>query len=128
LRRAGGGAGDVCRKHGVSSATLYKWKARYGGLELSGARKTRNAKLKKLPADAMLDNAMLNVFRIKLIKPVLKLGCRSDVFATEQKGGDRAHYHDLIVFAPRRLWHCGIRPPLGGQKFCGRGYALCLAA
>ena len=55
---------DVCRKHGVSSATFYKWKARYGGLDVSDARRLKaledeNAKLKKLLAEAMLDNAML---------------------------------------------------------------------
>ena len=55
---------DVCRKHGVSSATVYKWKAKYGGLEVSDARKLRaleneNAKLKKLLAEAMLDNAIV---------------------------------------------------------------------
>ena len=55
---------DVCRKHGISSATFYKWKARYGGLEVSDAKRLKaledeNAKLKKLLAEAMLDNAML---------------------------------------------------------------------
>src|SRR5438309_1263249 len=55
---------DVCRKHGISSATFYKWKAKYGGLEVSDARRLNaledeNAKLKKLLAEAMLDNAML---------------------------------------------------------------------
>jgi putative transposase len=55
---------DVCRKHGVSSAIFYKWKARYGGLDVSDARRLKaledeNAKLKKLLAEAMLDNAML---------------------------------------------------------------------
>ena len=55
---------DLCRKHGISSATFYKWKAKYGGLEVSDARRLRsledeNAKLKKLLAEAMLDNAML---------------------------------------------------------------------
>jgi putative transposase len=54
----------VCRKHGISSATFYKWKARYGGLEVSDAKRLKaledeNAKLKKLLAEAMLDNAML---------------------------------------------------------------------
>ena len=52
----------VCRKHGISDATFYKWKARYGGLEVSEARRLRaledeNAKLKRLLAEAMLDNA-----------------------------------------------------------------------
>lgn len=55
---------EVCRKHGISQNTFYKWKARYGGLEVSDARKlksleTENARLKRLLADAMLDNAVL---------------------------------------------------------------------
>jgi putative transposase len=61
---AGGRGEDICRKHGISSTTFYKWKARYGGLEVSGAKRLKaledeNAKLKKLLAEAMLDNAML---------------------------------------------------------------------
>jgi putative transposase len=52
------------RKHGVSGATFYKWKAKYGGLEVSDARRLKvleieNSKLKKLLAEAMLDNVML---------------------------------------------------------------------
>jgi putative transposase len=63
-QEAGAKTADVCRKHGVSSATFYKWKARYGGLDVSDARRLKaladeNAKLKKLLAEAMLDNAML---------------------------------------------------------------------
>ncbi len=55
---------DVCRKHGISGATFYKWKAKYGGLNVSEARRLKvleaeNTKLKKLLAEAMLDNAML---------------------------------------------------------------------
>jgi putative transposase len=55
---------DVCRKHGISSATFYKWKAKYGGLEVSDARRLKalddeNRRLKKLLAEAILDNAML---------------------------------------------------------------------
>jgi putative transposase len=54
----------VCRKHGVSEATFYKWKAKFGGLDVSEARRLRqledeNTRLKKLLADAMLDNAVL---------------------------------------------------------------------
>ena len=61
---AGAATADVCRKHGVSSATFYKWKAKYGGLEVSDAKRLRsledeNRRLKKLLAEAMLDNAML---------------------------------------------------------------------
>jgi putative transposase len=55
---------EVCRKHGISSATFYKWKSKFGGLEVSEAKRLRaleeeNAKLKKLLAEAMLDNAVL---------------------------------------------------------------------
>ena len=61
---AGAKTADVCRRHGISSATFYKWKAKYGGLDVSDAKRLRaleaeNARLKKLLADAMLDNAML---------------------------------------------------------------------
>ena len=55
---------DVCRKYGISSATFNKWKAKYGGLEVSDAKRLKaledeNAKLKKLLAEAELDKAML---------------------------------------------------------------------
>ena len=55
---------EVCRRHGISSATFYKWKAKYGGLQGSDARRLKvledeNAKPKKLLAEAMLDVAML---------------------------------------------------------------------
>jgi len=61
---AGMATADVCRKHGISSATFYKWKSKYGGLDVSDAGRLRaledeNAKLKKLLAGAMLDNAVL---------------------------------------------------------------------
>ena len=63
-QEAGAKTADVCRKHGISGATFYKWKAKYGGMEVSDARRLKvledeNAKLKKLLAEAMLDNAML---------------------------------------------------------------------
>jgi len=55
---------DICRKHGISSPTFYNWKARYGGLDVSEARRLKaledeNAKLKRMLADAMLDNVAL---------------------------------------------------------------------
>jgi putative transposase len=55
---------DVCRKHGISTPTFYAWKAKYGGMEVSEAKRLKsledeNAKLKRLLADAMLDNVAL---------------------------------------------------------------------
>ena len=61
---AGVSAMDLCRKHGVSDANIYKWKANFGGMDVSEAKRLRrledeNAKLKRLLADAMLDNVAL---------------------------------------------------------------------
>ena len=55
---------DLCRKHGVSDASIYNWKARFGGMDVSEARRLKslgdeNGRLKRLLADAMLDNAAL---------------------------------------------------------------------
>ncbi len=63
-QEAGHRTADICRKHGISEGTFYKWKAKFGGLEVSDARRLRaledeNAKLKKLLAETMLDNAVL---------------------------------------------------------------------
>jgi len=61
---AGAKTEEVCRRHGISHATFYKWKAKYGGLDVSEARRLKsleddNRRLKKLLAEAMLDNAGL---------------------------------------------------------------------
>ena len=61
---AGAKTADLARKHGISEATLYNWKAKYGGLDVSDAKRLRiledeNRKLKKLLAESMLDNAAL---------------------------------------------------------------------
>ena len=61
---AGAKTGELARRHGVSEATIYNWKAKYGGLEVSEAKRLRsledeNAKLKRLLADAMLDDVVL---------------------------------------------------------------------
>jgi putative transposase len=63
-QEAGAATADVCRKHGISSGTFYKWKAKYGGLDVSDARRLKaledeNSKLKKLLAETMLDIAIL---------------------------------------------------------------------
>ena len=61
---AGAKTADLARRHGISEATIYNWKAKYGGLEVSEAKRLRsleeeNGKLKRLLADTMLDNAAL---------------------------------------------------------------------
>jgi putative transposase len=63
-QEAGAKTVDVCRRHGISDATFYKWKAKFGGMEVSEAKRLKaledeNARLKKLLAEAMLDNAVL---------------------------------------------------------------------
>ena len=63
-QESGARTADVCRRHGISSATYYKWKAKYGGLDVSDARRLKaledeNRRLKKLLAETMLDNTML---------------------------------------------------------------------
>ena len=61
---AGAKTADLARKHGISEATLYNWKAKYGGMEMSDAKRLRsleeeNRKLKRLLAESMLDQAAL---------------------------------------------------------------------
>jgi len=62
--QAGAAAAELCRKHGISDATFYTWRSKYGGMEVSDARKLKgleeeNAKLKKLLAESMLDVSTL---------------------------------------------------------------------
>ena len=67
---AGMKVGEICRKHGISDATYYKWKSKYGGLEVSEARRLRqledeNRRLKHLVADLTLDNQALKTVLAK---------------------------------------------------------------
>jgi len=62
--QAGASAADLCRKHGISDATFYTWRSKYGGMEVSEAKRLKaladeNAKLKKLLAESMLDVSTL---------------------------------------------------------------------
>jgi putative transposase len=64
LKLIGAKAEDLCRRHGISGTTFYKWKAKFGGMEASDAKRLRaledeNRRLKKLLAEQMLDNAAL---------------------------------------------------------------------
>jgi putative transposase len=61
---AGTGTAELCRKHGISQGTFYNWKAKFGGMDVSEAKRLKgledeNSRLKRLLADAMLDNAAL---------------------------------------------------------------------
>jgi putative transposase len=63
-QEAGAPTAEVCRRHGVSTATFYKWKAKFAGMGVSEAKRLKaledeNSKLKRLLADAMLDNTAL---------------------------------------------------------------------
>jgi len=63
-QEAGAKVADLCRRHGISDATFYNWKARFGGMDVSGAKRLKsledeNARLKKLLAEQMLDAAAL---------------------------------------------------------------------
>ena len=62
--QAGAKTAELCRKHGISDATFYKWRSRFGGMEVSDAKKLRaleaeNAKLKKLLAESIIDVSTL---------------------------------------------------------------------
>jgi putative transposase len=96
---------EVCRKHGVSTATFYKWKAKLGGLDVSDARRlktleTENARLKKLLADTMLDNAALKEL----------LGNPSDAAGTAG-GGAEGDGGAKSPSAERAAWSASIRRP-----------------
>ncbi|WP_086022819.1 IS3 family transposase [Sinorhizobium sp. CCBAU 05631] len=75
---AGTPVSELCRKHGVSDASIYKWKAKFGGMDVSEAKRLKtledeNAKLKRLLADAMLDNAALkDLFGKEVVTPAAK--------------------------------------------------------
>ena len=75
----GRGVAELCRKYRISDATFYKWRSKYGGLEVSEAKRLRsleleNAKLKRLLADAMLDVSTLKEMLGKLLTPRIRRG------------------------------------------------------
>ena len=104
-QEAGSKTADVCRKHGISEATFYNWKAKFGGMEVSDARRLKqleaeNARLKKLLADAMLDNAVLK-----------------DIAA---KNGDARGKEERCGGCARCAWYqraAGVHDPRRGPKF-----------
>ncbi|MGH7186521.1 MAG: IS3 family transposase, partial [Pseudomonadota bacterium] len=96
LHAAGAKASELCREHGISEATLYNWKARYGGLTVSEARRLKqleeeNRKLKKLLAEAMLDNAALkDIANGKLLRPAARRRAVRHAMAAHGLGQRRA--------------------------------------
>jgi putative transposase len=105
---AGLSAGDVCRKYGISDATFYKWRSRYGGMEISDARKLKtledeNRRLKKLLAETMLDASTLKEMLKKTsnaqhAETCCDLGCpREGLFAAARVSSGRPASQDLSL-------------------------------
>jgi len=77
--QAGLGAKELCRKHGISDATFYKWRSKYGGMEVSDARRLKtleseNAKLKKMLAEQVMDVATLKEMLGKIFRGPVRAG------------------------------------------------------
>ena len=117
-QEAGAKTADVCRKHGISDATFYKYKAKYGGLDVSDARKLKaledeNARLKKLLAEAMLDNAILKDVASKNGDARCEAGCGGSRLCAawgEPASGVRSSFGGSVERAlsqcsPRRCLH-----------------------
>jgi putative transposase len=103
---------NICRRHGISSATFYKYKSKYNGMKPSDPKRLRvledeNGKLKRLLAEQMLDNALLRESKSKTVTPVRK---RKAV----------AHLMEPHQFSQRRL-PCG---PIGKAKSVDRARAI----
>ncbi|WP_423825915.1 IS3 family transposase [Sandarakinorhabdus cyanobacteriorum] len=119
-QEAGMATAEVCRRHGISSATFYKWKAKYGGLEVSEAKRLRsledeNAKLKKLLAEAMLDIAVLkDISSKKMVTPDAKRN--AVVHARETFGLSERRACRLIGVARRVVRYEPTRPDDAGLR------------
>ena len=88
--QAGLGAKELCRKHGVSDATFYKWRSKFGGMEVPDVKKLKsleaeNAKLKKLLAEQMMD--------VSTLKEMLEKNFEARL---TQKRGDLGHVREAI--------------------------------
>nr|WP_154667607.1 IS3 family transposase [Leisingera caerulea] len=112
--QAGLGAKELCRKHGISDATFYKWRSKYGGMEVSDARRLKaleaeNAKLKKMLAEQMLDVATLKEM---LGKKLLKPGSRRRAvdWAMKEKSYSQRRACALAGIDPRVYRRRPVRP------------------
>ena len=111
---AGLSAGEVCRKYGISDATFYKWRSRYGGMEVSDARKLKaledeNRRLKKLLAeiDARCIDAEGDA-RKKLLTPSLRR--RAVTWAVREKGYSQRRACGLVGLHPKTYRYASKRP------------------
>ncbi|MBO9398116.1 IS3 family transposase [Shimia sp. R9_2] len=112
--QAGLGAKELCRKHGISDATFYKWRSKYGGMEVSDARRLKtleseNAKLKKMLAEQMMDVATLKEM---LGKKLLRPGSRRNAvnWAMKTKGHNQRRACALAGIDPRVYRRRSKRP------------------
>lgn len=90
--QAGMSAPDLCRKHGISDATFYNWRRKYGGMEIADAKRLKaleaeNAKLKKMLAEQMMDVATLKEMLGKMYGPPRGCKSRGDVLACVNVSG-----------------------------------------
>ena len=112
---AGAKTKDLCRKHGISDATFYNWKARFGGMTVSEARRLKeleaeNAKLKRLLADAELDKAAENGRKFvdnDFLGPALAAGLYVDLPSSSG--------------VPNSLARCSCHARIAGHRFFVRG-------
>ncbi|MFT3988708.1 IS3 family transposase [Aestuariivirga sp.] len=118
--RAGLSAADLCRKHGISDATFYKWRSQYGGMEVSQARKLKaleeeNAKLKKLLAESMMDASTL---REMLFKKLLTPSSRRNAvdWAMKEKAYSQRHACALVGIDPKVYRYQSQRPDDAGLR------------
>nr|WP_188966656.1 IS3 family transposase [Neoroseomonas lacus] len=119
-QEAGAATAEVCRRHGVSGATFYKWKAKFGGLEVTEAKRLRtleeeNARLKKLLAEAMLDIAVL---KDNLDKKMVTPGAKrcAVAHARDCHGLSERRACDLIGIARRVARYQPSRPDDAGLR------------
>jgi len=107
-------APDLCRKHGISDATFYKWRRKYGGMEVADAKRLRaleadNAKLKKMLAEQMMDVATLKEMAGKIL---LRPGSRRKAvdWAMKEKSYSQQRACALAGIDPRVYWRTSKRP------------------
>ncbi len=130
--QAGIAVADICRKHRISDTTFYNWRSRYGGMEVSDARRLKalddeNRKLKKLPAESMLDVATLRealgkTSEARIAESVRELGDRrEELFAASGLRSDRARPEDLSLCLAA-ITQCG--DPGAAEDPCGSAAAV----